>query len=210
MFTPNKIGYARVSTSEQETENQIKILLESGIPHDYIFVDKGISGTIPAEKRPGFQRAMQYIESHRSEVKFLYVYEISRLGRTTIETLNLIDKLEKSGIIVWSLSPKEGFTRTEEKTNRQLLIMILTWFAERERDNLVNRTKAGLDRARAEGKILGRPKIEIDYDIVNSKRIEGLSWERIASDLNIPVMTLYRSRKRRGLVKIVKITKEIE
>ena len=110
----DKIGYVRVSTFDQEQENQIKILMDAGIPTDYIFSDKGISGTMLAEKRPGFQRAMQYINLHKDEVRFLYVYEISRLGRTTLETLNLIDSLEKSGIMVWSLSPKEGFTRTEE------------------------------------------------------------------------------------------------
>jgi putative DNA-invertase from lambdoid prophage Rac len=200
MVEINKIGYARVSTTDQESENQVKILVEAGIPSDYIFVDKGISGTVPAESRPGFQRAMQYIQEYKSEVKFLYVYEISRLGRTTLETLNLIDMLEKSGVMVWSLSPKEGFTRTEETSNRQLLIMIMSWVAQRERDNLVNRTKAGLDKARADGKILGRPRADIDINIVNQKRIEGKSWETIADEIGYPVMTLYRTRKRKGLV----------
>ena len=193
-----KIGYARVSTIDQESENQVKILMDAGIPSDYIFIDKGISGTIPAEKRPGFQRAMQYIEQHKDDVKFLYVYEISRLGRTTLETLNLIDMLEKSGIMVWSLSPKEGFTRTEETSNRQLLIMIMSWVAQRERDNLVARTKAGLDRARSEGHLLGRPRADIDFDKVRIMRAEGKSWEDISKEVGYPVMTIFRARKRRG------------
>ena len=194
----DKIGYVRVSTFEQEQENQVKILSESGIPLDFIFIDKGISGTVAAEKRPGFQRAMQYIDDHRSEVKFLYVYEISRLGRTTLETLNIIDKLEKSGVMVWSLSPKEGFTRTEETSNRQLLIMIMSWVAQRERDNLINRTKAGLDNARAQGKILGRPRATIDFEEIARMREQGRSWDYISKIIGYPVMTIYRARKRRG------------
>jgi len=194
----DKIGYVRVSTFDQEQENQIKILMDAGIPTDYIFSDKGISGTMLAEKRPGFQRAMQYINLHKDEVRFLYVYEISRLGRTTLETLNLIDSLEKSGIMVWSLSPKEGFTRTEEASNRQLLIMIMSWVANRERDNLVLRTKAGLDRARAEGKILGRPKAELDFTEIARMRSEGKTWKKISDLAGYPVMTIFRARKRRG------------
>ena len=57
--------------------------------------------------------------------------------------------------IVWSLSPNESFTRSEDRAVHQLLMMILSWVSERERANLIERTKAGLDRARAEGKILG-------------------------------------------------------
>lgn len=205
----NKIGYARVSTTDQDSENQVKILTDAGIPGDYIFVDKGISGTMPAEKRPGFQRLLQFLSANKSTVKFLYVYEISRLGRTTLETLNLIDSLEKSGVMVWSLSPKEGFTRTEDTSNRQLLIMIMSWVAQRERENLVNRTKAGLDRARAEGKTLGRPRASIDINAINQMRIDGISWEDIAEKMGYPVMTIYRARKRKGMVTTTRIIKEV-
>jgi DNA invertase Pin-like site-specific DNA recombinase len=198
MIEIDKIGYVRVSKDEQETENQVMILQSQGIPSDFIFTDKGVSGTIPAEKRPGFQRAMKYIEDHKDEVKFLYVYEISRLGRTTLETLNLIDKLEKMNIMVWSLSPKEEFMRTQEKSNRQLLLMIMAWVANRERDNLILRTKAGLDRAVSEGKILGRPKADLNFAEIYQLRAEGKSWDAISEIVKYPVMTIYRARKRRG------------
>lgn len=198
MVTFDKIGYARVSTNEQDSDNQLKVLMEAGIPSDYIFVDKGISGTVVADKRPGFQKLLAYIEANKPATKFLYVVEITRLGRNTLETLNLIDRLEKTGVMVWSLSPKESFTRTEEKTNRQLFIMLMSWFAERERDNLIRRTKEGLDRARSEGKVLGRPKADINWDGVRLLRVEGKSWADISEIIGHPVMTLYRARKRRG------------
>jgi DNA invertase Pin-like site-specific DNA recombinase len=195
-----KIGYTRVSTLDQDPENQIRILLSEGIPSDYIFVDKGISGTIAAEKRPGFIRAMKYIEDHPGCVKYIYVYEISRLGRTMLETVNLIAKLEKMGIMVWSLSPNESFTRSSDKSIRELLIMIMSWVAQRERENLVERTKAGLDRARAEGKIIGRPRADLNFDEINQLRAEGKSWEDVSEIVKFPVMTIYRARKRKGEV----------
>ena len=143
---------------------------------------------------------MTYITEHPSDVKYLYVYEISRLGRTTLETINLISKLEKMGIMVWSLSPNEAFTRSNEQSIRQLLIMIFSWVAQRERDNLIDRTKAGLDRARAEGKILGRERCAIDFEVVKKMRADKASWEKIAETIGITNMTLYRARKRRGLL----------
>ena len=196
----DKIGYTRVSTKDQDPENQIRIIVNAGVPSDYVFVDKGISGTISADKRPGFQKAMRYIADHSSEVKFLYVYEISRLGRNTFETIGLIERLERSGIMVWSLSPNEGFTRSTDKSIRDLLIMIMSWVAQRERENLVERTKAGLDRARADGQVLGRPRANIDMNAINQMRIDGKSWDRISKEIGYPVMTVYRARKRKGMV----------
>jgi putative DNA-invertase from lambdoid prophage Rac len=197
----NKIGYIRVSTQEQNSDNQKKILLEAGIPEDCIFVDHGVSGTVPARKRTGFKKALQYIKDS-GEVKFLYIYELSRLGRTTYETISIIQDLEEAGITVWSLSPNESFTRSEDKAVRQLMIMILSWVAERERSNLIERTKAGLDRAKAEGKVLGRKRQAIDWDKVETMRKDGFSWEDIADKLKLTPMQLYRRRKQAGYTSI--------
>lgn len=194
----DKIGYTRVSTTDQDPENQVRLIAAEGIPSDFIFIDKGISGTIPAENRPGFQRAMNYILEHKTEVKTLYVYEISRLGRTTLETVNLIDKIEKLGIMVWSLSPNESFTRQNDPNIRQILLMFMSWVAQRERDNLVARTKAGIDRARAEGKLLGRPRADINFEKLRMMRSDGKTWDEISEEVGYPVMTIYRARKRRG------------
>lgn len=200
METIEKIGYTRVSTRDQEPENQVRLLQAEGIAPDFIFVDKGISGTIPAENRPGFQRAMAYIEAHPGEVKYIYVFELSRLGRTFLETANLLAKLEKQGIMVWSISPTESFMRIPDKAIRELLTAIMLWVAQQERRNLIERTKAGMERAESEGKVIGRPRVQIDFEDVARKRIEGLSWVDIAKEYHIPVMTLYRARKRRGMV----------
>lgn len=198
MVLIDKIGYTRVSTIDQDPENQVRLIAAEGIPSDFIFIDRGVSGTVLAENRPGFQRAMKYLVEHPGEVKFLYVYEISRLGRTTLETVNLIAKMEAMGVMVWSISPNESFTRQNDPSVRQLLLMIMSWVAQRERDNLVARTKAGIDRARAEGHLLGRPRAAIDFEKLRSMRSDGMSWEEISEEIGYPVMTIYRARKRRG------------
>ncbi len=194
-----KIGYVRVSTMDQNADNQIRQLKEKGIVDDCIFIDRGVSGTKTPRSRPAFSKLLAFIKEHEGTVKFLYVVEISRLGRTTYETITIIQEIEKMGILVWSLSPNEAFTRSENKAERQLLIMVLSWVAERERDNLIERTNNGLDRARAEGKILGRPRAKIDFEVVESMRAAGSDWDDIAAHFNVPVMTLYRARKRQGL-----------
>lgn len=193
------VGYARVSTREQKAENQVAILSREGIPEDYIFKDVDVSGTIPAEKRPAFKKMMAYIDEH-PEVNRICVFEISRLGRTMIETANLIEKLENRNIIIWSLSPTEGFMRNTDKSIRSLLIMLMSWVAQRERENLVARTKAGLDRAREEGKQIGKPRAVIDFEAVKEMRDNGYSWEKIAKLTGYTPMTIYRARKRRGEV----------
>jgi DNA invertase Pin-like site-specific DNA recombinase len=195
----SKVGYVRVSTMDQHLENQRRILTEAGIPRDLIFEDLGISGTMPPRKRPGFKAMLDYTQ-HHPEVNYLVVFELSRLGRTLIETLTMINSLEEQGIMVWSLSPNESFTRSEDRSIRQLLVAIIAWVAQRERENLMERTRAGLDRARAEGKTLGRPRHEIDWSHVHDLRANGFSWAQVADALNLTVMTLYRRRKASGQV----------
>jgi len=73
--------------------------------------------------------------------------------------------------------------------------MILSWVAERERSNLAERTKAGLERVRAEGKQLGRPRLDIDWRNVEIMKKDGMGWEEIAGELKITAMQLYRGRK---------------
>lgn len=197
MLGCEKVGYVRVSTQDQNADNQKNILLEAGIPADCIFIDHGVSGTVPARKRNGFKKVLSHIKENEG-VKYLYVYELSRLGRTTYETISIIQELEEAGITVWSLSPNESFTRSEDKAVRQLMIMILSWVAERERVNLVERTRAGLDRAKAEGKQLGRPRNDIDWSKVDEMRKNGYTWDKIAKNLKITTMQLHRRRKQAG------------
>jgi putative DNA-invertase from lambdoid prophage Rac len=194
----DRIGYVRVSTAEQNPQNQIMQLEEAGVPRDLIFVDRGVSGTIAPRKRPAFRKMVDYIADHPGEVRCIIVVELSRLGRTTMETITAVQELEQLGPIIWSLSPHEAFTRSEDAAIRQLLLMILSWVAERERANLIERTHAGLERARAEGKHLGRPRGAIDWEHVAALRQEGASWAAVAGHLGMSGQQLWRRRKAAG------------
>ena len=196
----SKIGYVRVSTYDQNVKNQKLLLEKEGIPRDLVFVDYGVSGSTPAKRRPGFRNLMNYIGESQGGVTHLYVVELSRLGRNTLETVSLIEELESSGIAVWSLSPNEAFTRSNDQAVRQLLLMIMSWVAERERANLVERTRVGLDRARDEGKALGRPRRAIDWAVIEELRNDGLSWKDVAEAMNLSNAQLYRRRAAAGLI----------
>ena len=142
-----KIGYVRVSREDQNVENQIKVLLDEGLPRESIYVDH-ISGISAMQEREGFARMMQFIRDHVGEPITLYVFEISRLGRSFLDTLNMVRTLEESGIRVWSLSPAESWSRIDDKKLRDLMLSIFSWVADRERENLIERTKLGLARAK--------------------------------------------------------------
>jgi len=88
-----KCGYVRVSREDQNTENQIQLLEREGVPADHIFVDK-ISGISDLQDRPGYMELLQFLESREDVI--LYVFEISRLGRSFLDTLNTVREISKT------------------------------------------------------------------------------------------------------------------
>ncbi len=192
------IGYVRVSTKEQNEATQVQQLLAQGVPHEQIFTDTAVSGTVPAAARPGFRALCDYVRDPSHKVTTLYVFEISRIGRSFLETLDVVRGLEEEqGVIVWSLSPKEAWTQTTDRSIRNLMLAIFSWVAERERENLSERTKAGVSRARSEGKHVGRPFREINWRKVEELRAEGLSWSAMSRLMDIHYNTLMRAKGRR-------------
>jgi len=189
-----KIGYVRVSREDQNVENQINLLVSEGLPRDSIFVDH-ISGISAVEDRVGYTKMMQVINNRiPDEIITLYVFEISRLGRSFLETLNTVRTLEASNVRVWSLSPAESWSRIDDKKLRDLMLSIFSWVADRERENLIERTKLGLARARAEGKHLGRPERVIPWKRVKELQEKDISLAAISRILDIPYTTLYRHK----------------
>jgi len=194
------VGYVRVSTKELNEETQIQQLLVQGVPQENIFTDTAVSGTTPAGQRQGFRRLLDHLRKQLvagDPVRVLYVFEISRIGRSFLETLEAVQSLEEQqNVIVWSLSPKEAWTQTKDRSIRNLMIAIFSWAAEQERESLRERTKAGVARAREEGKHIGRPFKEISWRKVEEYREKGLSWAAISRVMDIPYNTLMRAKAR--------------
>ena len=145
-------GYARVSTTGQTTDNQRLELEQAGykIEPDFWYADDGISGKVSASQRPAFKRMLAQIRKDET----LVVSKLDRLGRDAIDVLQTVRLLGERGIKV--IVHQLGATDLTSPAGK-LLLSMLAAVAEMERDLLVERTQAGLARAKAEGKVLGRP-----------------------------------------------------
>lgn len=194
-----KLGYVRTSRTDLDQEVQITALVREGIDRDLIFQDLGMSGIVPPGERPGWKDLQQQVAlglMGNGQVQ-VYVFELSRLGRSFLETLNTINDLEAQGVQVISVSPTEAWSRTADRKIRDLILSIFAWVAERERDNLIERTRAGLQLARSKGVKLGRPELVIPWKDVKEARERGLSWSSISRLLDIPYGTLLVKKKTR-------------
>ena len=143
-------GYGRVSTSSQHTSNQRLELESAGFKLDYWFSDTGISGKTCASQRPEFSLLMDKIRDGET----LVVSKLDRLGRDAVDVLQTVRLLASRGIQVIVL--QLGKVDLASVAGKLLLTMLVA-VAEMERDLLVERTQAGLQRARSQGKRLGRP-----------------------------------------------------
>jgi DNA invertase Pin-like site-specific DNA recombinase len=139
-----RIGYARVSTLEQNLDLQIDALENAGC--EKIFTDK-MSG---AKARPGLDETLAFLRPG----DVLVVWKLDRLGRRTVKLLQLIEALKERGVGFKSLSNAIDTTTPEG----MFIYRISSSFAELERDLARERTLAGLTAARARGRMGGRPR----------------------------------------------------
>lgn len=186
-------AYLRVSTEEQTVQNQ-KLALEKWTQdNNYqildFFEDSAVSGKVPATQRQGFQDMLELVKT--AGVDAVLVYELSRVGRTFWDTLDAIKVIEQYAPLL-SCSPRESFLQTTEPSVRKLMIGILTWVAERERDMLVQRTKDGMVRAKESGKGIGRPQKAINRSELLTLLAKNYPKSKIAGELGISKVTLYK------------------
>jgi putative DNA-invertase from lambdoid prophage Rac len=177
--------YLRVSTKLQTTDNQKLELEQAGYKIDYWFEDIGISGKTCASQRPAFKE----LKSQIREGETLVVNKLDRLGRDAIDVLQTVKEFDKKGVKV--IVHQLGNTDLTSPAGK-LLLMMLSAVAEMERDVLVERTQAGLARAKAEGKILGRkPKTTSTQrtDIVNLLN-NGTSVSEVARQYDVSRATV--------------------
>ncbi len=145
--------YARVSTFDQEPENQLAELRRYAAVREWTVaehVDRGISGA--KDRRPALDAPLADARRRRFDV--LVVWRLDRLGRNLRHLITLLEELSALGIAFVSLN--EGIDATTPAGKLQM--HILGAIAEFERARIAERVKAGLQRARAQGKRLGRPR----------------------------------------------------
>ncbi|HKU49180.1 MAG TPA: recombinase family protein [Nitrososphaera sp.] len=186
-------AYLRVSTEEQTVQNQRLVLEKWAQQQNYqildFFEDSAVSGKIPATHRRGFAELMELVKD--AQVDAVLVYELSRVGRTFWDTLDAVKAIEQYAPLI-SCSPRESFLQSTEPGIRKLMIGILTWVAEREREMLVQRTRDGMVRARAAGKGIGRPQKVINKNQLVTLLAENYSKAKIAKNLGVSKATLYK------------------
>lgn len=183
-------AYTRVSTADQNPENQKFEIQQSGWNIDYWYTDHGVSGSLQASRRPEFLRLLQQIRDGET----LVVTKLDRLGRDAIDVGTTVKMLQDRNIKVIVLAL--GGTDLTSPTGK-LLMTMLAAVAEMERDLLIERTQAGLARARAEGKQLGRkPKTNnVQQQEIRLLLNNGTSVSQVARDFGISRATVISIRE---------------
>jgi DNA invertase Pin-like site-specific DNA recombinase len=180
------VGYARVSTNEQEVELQLDALRQAGCANEHIFIDKA-SGA--RSERPGLDACLRLLKPGDT----LLVWRLDRLGRSMPHLVMLIEELLGKGIGFRSLC--DGVIDTTTASG-ELIFNLFSALAQFERRLIQERTKAGLSAARARGRKGGRKPISSDDPRVQmAKRMyhnHGMSINRICRTLKISRATFYR------------------
>ena len=215
MAGPANVAYARISMRKEDLLNQEKAIEKYAYERNgeqVKFFKDIVTGPSNAHERPGFQQMMAYAASHGS--KLLYVYEISRLGRDMVSTLELVKEMEtKYKLKVISVSPNEQFMNSQDPAFRNLTLGIFSWVAEWERRNLKERTRNALEAkkmmiekdgyfmSKKGRKVtrLGRPEREIDWKKVDEYVSKGISKSNIAKLMDFNYIWFLRKLERRSL-----------
>ena len=172
--------YCRVSTDGQTVENQTRELKAVAKRHDWeiveTFTDEGISGAKGRNGRPGFDALHRVIT--RKEIDLVAVWSVDRLGRSLQDLVAFLGELHGKGIDLYL--HQQGIDTTTPAG--KMIFQIMGVFAEFERTMIQERIHAGLRRARANGKTLGRPKALTPRQAaqIRALRADGMSFRKIA------------------------------
>ena len=179
--------YARVSTLDQEPENQLSELRRYAAARQWVateYVDRGISGA--KESRPALNELLR--DAKRRRIDVLVCWRLDRLGRNLRHLILLLDELQALGIAFVSLA--EGIDATTPAGRLQM--HVLGAIAEFERSRISERVKAGLARAKAQGTRLGRPRRNPPEGQIEAVR--GLRASEAAARLGVSRATVHRWR----------------
>lgn len=177
--------YARVSTADQTTDNQIQEIKTQGFDvAPYRVVAETVSGSVPTSERKEFRSLTERMEPG----DILLVTKLDRLGRNAMDVRTTVEQLAKRNIKVHCLA-LGGVDLTSPAG--KMTMGVIAAVAEFERDLLIERTNAGLERAKSQGKKLGRPVATTNEQIQKLKS-QGLTQSATASMLDISLSTVKR------------------
>jgi len=184
-------AYCRVSTTDQATQNQSREIQAAGFaiqPHRLI--EESISGSVAAKERPGFNKLIDRMESG----DVLVVTKLDRLGRNAMDVRATVEHLSNSGVRVHCLAlGGVDLTSSAGKMTMQVIAAV----AEFERDLLIERTQAGISRAKAAGKQFGRPPAlnAEDRAEVVKRLAAGSNVSELAREFKTTRQTIMRIRE---------------
>lgn len=183
-------AYARVSTTDQTPANQLREIEAAGFTVDKRrVVTESISSSVSADQRPGFAELLLKME----EGDVLIVTKLDRLGRNAMDVRATVETLADRGIRIHCLAL--GGVDLTSAAGR-MTMQVLNAVAEFERDLLIERTQAGIARAKAEGKAIGRPSAlsKQQQDNVRQQLSQGASVASLARLYGTSRQTIMRAR----------------
>jgi DNA invertase Pin-like site-specific DNA recombinase len=186
--------YARVSTDGQTVENQLRELQAVAERHEWeivaTYTDEGISGAKGRSQRPALDELCKAV--NRKEFDIVAVWSVDRLGRSLQDLVSILGELHSKGIHLYLLQQGIDTTTPSGKAMFQMMGV----FAEFERAMIQERVKAGLQRAKAQGKRLGRAPIDdTKRQRILELRAKGWGIRKIASELRTGVGTVSKFLK---------------
>lgn len=185
-------AYCRVSTADQTTDNQVREIEAAGFAIEpRRVITETVSGSVAAMKRAGFARLVDRLE----DGDVLIVTKLDRLGRNAMDVRTTVEALASNGVRVHCLAL--GGVDLASAAGK-MTMGVLSAVAEFERDLLIERTQAGLSRAKAEGKALGRPSAltVAQQQAVLASRAQGVSLGVLAKQYGVSRAAIQRIGKR--------------
>lgn len=180
--------YYRVSSDEQTLENQRPDVERITATRGYKVVETYEERASAAKSRSEYARLMA--DAHAGRFDVLVIWAIDRFGRSMIGNMQAVLDLDRCG--VRTVSFREPWLDVDGP-QRPLLLAIFSWVAQQEREQLVARTVAGMNRARAKGVRMGRPTVNVDVAKALALRARGKSVREIAMHLRVPKSTVHRA-----------------
>jgi len=183
--------YLRTSHADRTTENQLRELEKAARRAGWlvlaVYEDNGISGAKGRNGRPGFDRMLK--DANRREFDMIMAWSVDRLGRSLQHLVGFLEEIHALNIDLYLHVQGLDTTTPAGKA----LFQMLGVFSEFERAMIQERVKAGLARARAQGKTIGRPKVngQVERKVLEL-RAGGMGIKRIAKEAGVAVGTVYR------------------